>query len=142
MKCSVSNLWSPQLQHLANWTPCGKKRQQQKQISIFFTYRYTNRKVAAASLYFCRKPGTITLVTTRMVPSTYALHRAHNLAPSLLPSLSCVCFILFLSRLLLCASIQLLSTYRKKNSYNLAYCLSSRSLLENSFMHSRLRGFL
>jgi hypothetical protein len=106
-----------------------------------FTDRYTNRKVAAASLYSCRKPGTITSVTTRMVLSTYALHRAGNLAPSLLPSLPCVCLILFLSRLLLCANIQLLSTYRK-NSCNLAYCLSSRSLLANSFMHSKLRGFL
>ncbi len=36
----------------------GEKRQQQKQISIFFTYRYTNRKAAAASLYSCRKPCT------------------------------------------------------------------------------------
>jgi len=32
-----------------------------------------------------------------MVPSTYALHRAGNLAPSLLPSLPCVCLVLFLS---------------------------------------------
>jgi hypothetical protein len=62
-----------------------------------FTDRYTNRKVAAASLYFCRKPGTITSITTRMVPSTYALHRAGNLAPSLLPSLPCVSLVLFLS---------------------------------------------
>jgi flagellar biosynthesis component FlhA len=32
-----------------------------------------------------------------MVPSTYALHRAGNLAPSLLPSLPCVSLVLFLS---------------------------------------------
>ncbi len=62
-----------------------------------FTDRYTNRKAAAASLYSCRKPSTITSIATRMVPSTYALHRAGNLAPSLLPSLPCVCFVLFLS---------------------------------------------
>lgn len=36
----------------------GRKKQQHKQNSIFFTYRYTNRKAAAASLYSCRKPGT------------------------------------------------------------------------------------
>jgi len=29
----------------------------------------------------------------------------------------------------------------EKNSFNLAYCLSSRSLLANSLMHSRLPGF-
>ncbi len=35
-----------------------QQHQQQKQNSIFFTYRYTNRKAAAASFYSCRKPGT------------------------------------------------------------------------------------
>jgi hypothetical protein len=69
--------------HLANWTPCGKKRQQQKQISIFFTYRYTNRKAAATSLYSCRKPGTITLVTTRWFrPRMHSTGQATWLPPS------------------------------------------------------------
>jgi hypothetical protein len=36
-----------------------------------FADRYTNRKAAAALLYSCQKPGTITSVTTRMVPFTY-----------------------------------------------------------------------
>jgi hypothetical protein len=36
-----------------------------------FIDRYTKRKAAAASLYCCRKPGTIMSVTTRMVPFTY-----------------------------------------------------------------------
>jgi hypothetical protein len=36
-----------------------------------FIDRYMKRKAAAASFYCCRKPGTITSVTTRMVPFTY-----------------------------------------------------------------------
>ncbi len=62
-----------------------------------FTNRYMNRKAAAASLYSCQKSGTITSITTHMVPSMYALHRAGNLAPSFLPSVPCVSLVLFFS---------------------------------------------
>jgi hypothetical protein len=53
----------------------------------------------------------ITSVTTRMVPSTYALHRAGRLATFLLPSLPSVCLFLCLSRLLQCASIRPIHHY-------------------------------
>ncbi len=78
-----------------------QQQQQQKQNSIFFTFRYTNRKAAAASLYSCRKPG-IPSRTRHTLLSNQPHYVSHNpsgrQADSLPPSLAPVCLSLSLSR--------------------------------------------